>query len=208
MSGLGASIGRWGLEVYRRVPRFGCGSLRIGSFHVAEPDSSRPMHSTRLLNFVRRRGKSREDAEDLIQEAMLRLHVYANERSVQNEHAFLLRAVHNLMVDQHRRDGQRLRCEVSIDDVERQSPLIAPGPALDQILDGQQRLDQLTARLDAVSPRTRAIYLAHRCGYTYAEITDHMGIAEITIKRHIRRAHLTITSSTNGTDMRVQTLES
>jgi DNA-directed RNA polymerase specialized sigma24 family protein len=46
--------------------------------------------------------------------------------------------------------------------------------------------------MDAVTPRTREIYFAHRSGYAYAEIAGHMGIAAITIKRHIARALLTI----------------
>jgi RNA polymerase sigma-19 factor, ECF subfamily len=82
---------------------------------------------------------------------------------------------------------------VQIDDVDRQHPLIAQSPAPDQILDSQQRLNQLTALLDSESRRTREVYLAHRSGYTHAEIATHIGIAEITVQRHITRAHLAIT---------------
>jgi RNA polymerase sigma-70 factor (ECF subfamily) len=155
-------------------------------------DSHRPAYFARLLKFLRNKGRSREDAEDLIQEAMLRLHVYPKADAVENTEAFLRRAVHNLAIDQYRRDRLGLRREVQLEDFDRQSPLIAPGPTPDQILDCQQRLDDLTALLDAVNPRTREIYFAHRSGYTYAEIADHMRIAEITIKRHITRALLTI----------------
>ena len=169
------------------MPIFLYDEMRFGSFYVAETDSNRPAHFARLLRFLMRKGRSREDAEDLIQEAMLRLHVYAKE-DVQNREVFLRRAVRNLAIDQYRHDRSRVCREVPIEDVDRQSPLIAPGPTPDQILDDQQRLDGLTARLDAVNPRTREIYLAHRSGYTYAEIADHMGIAAITVKRHIARA--------------------
>jgi RNA polymerase sigma-70 factor (ECF subfamily) len=162
--------------------------MRFGSFYVAETDSSRPAYFARLLRFLRRKGRSREDAEDLIQEALLRLHVYAKDNAVMNKKAFLQQAVHNLSIDQYRRDRLGLRRELRIEDVDRQSPLIAPGSTPDQILDNQERLDELTVFLDAVNPRTREIYFAHRSGYTYAEIADDMGIAEITIKRHIARA--------------------
>lgn len=74
----------------------------------------------------------------------------------------------------------------------RTGPLIALGPTPDQILDSQQRLDELTTLLDTVNPWTREIYFAHRCGYSYAEIADDMSIAEITVKRHIARANLSI----------------
>jgi RNA polymerase sigma factor (sigma-70 family) len=89
---------------------------------------------------------------------------------------------------QYRRDRSGLRREVPIEEVDRQSPLMASSPTPDQILENQQRLDCLTALLDTVNPRTREIYFAHRSGYTYAEIADDMGIAEITIRRHIARA--------------------
>jgi RNA polymerase sigma factor (sigma-70 family) len=187
MSGSDASTGCERPQVRRPVPIVLYDDRRFGSFYVAETDSNRPVYFSRLLRFLLRKGRSREDAEDLIQEAMLRLHVYAKE-DVQNKEAFLRSAVHNLAIDHYRHDRSRLCREVPIEDIDRQTPLIAPGPTPDQILDDQQRLEGLTARLDAVSPRTREIYWAHRSGYTYAEIADHMGIAEITIKRHIARA--------------------
>jgi RNA polymerase sigma factor (sigma-70 family) len=168
------------------IPRYG--AVRFGPFYVAETDSNRLEYVARLLKFLMRKGRSREDAEDLIQEAMLRLHVYAKDDAVVNEEAFLRHAVRNLAIDQYRRDRFGLHRELPIEEVDRQSPLIAPGPPPDQILDNQQRLDELTALLDAVNPRTREIYFAHRSGYTCAEIADEMGVAEITVKRHIARA--------------------
>ncbi len=116
---------------------------------------------------------------------MLRLHVYAKDDAVVNEEAFLRRAVHNLAIDQYRRDHSGLRPEVPIEEADRLSLLMAAGPTPDQILENQQRLDCVTAVLDAVSPRTRKIYFAHLSGYTYAEIADDMGIAETTIRRQL-----------------------
>jgi RNA polymerase sigma-70 factor (ECF subfamily) len=128
---------------------------------------------------------------------MLRLYVYAKDDAVVNEEAFLQRAIHNLAIDQYRRDRLGLLLKVPIEDVDKQSPLIAQGPTPEQILDTRQCLDDVAGLLDALNPRTREIYFAHRAGYTYAEIADHMGVAEITIKRHVARAHLVIMSSTD-----------
>jgi RNA polymerase sigma factor (sigma-70 family) len=154
--------------------------------------ASRPAYFAYLLKFLRRRGRSLEDAEDLIQEAMLRLHVYGRATPVANEEAFLRHAVHNLSIDQHRRDRSDLRREVNIEEINAASPLIAPYGAPEDDLHAQQRLNHITALLDALSPRTREIYFAHRAGYTYAEIADHMRISHITIKRHIARALLAL----------------
>jgi RNA polymerase sigma factor (sigma-70 family) len=154
--------------------------------------TSRPAHFKGLLKFLRRKGRSQEDAEDLIQEAMLRLHVYGQDVAVANEEAFLRHAVHNLSVDQHRRDRSDLRRKVSIDDLNARSPLIAPESTPEDTLEAQQRLSHIRVVLDAVSLRTREIYFAHRAGYSYSEIADHMSISHITIKRHIARALLAI----------------
>jgi RNA polymerase sigma factor (sigma-70 family) len=183
-----------GRKTRRPVPISRYGVLRFGPFYVAETDSNRPACFTRLLKYLRRKGRSREDAEDLIQEAMLRLHVYAKGDAVVNEEAFLRRAVHNLAIDQYRRDRSGLRRELPIEEVDRLSPLIAQGPTPDQILENQQCLDCVIAVLDALNPRTRAIYLAHRSGYSYAEIADDMGLARITIRRHIARAQAAVLS--------------
>jgi RNA polymerase sigma-70 factor (ECF subfamily) len=153
---------------------------------------SRPKYFERLLLFLRRKGRSREDAEDLIQEAMLRLHLYGREVAVTNEEAFLRHTVHNLAIDQHRRDRPDLRRGVPIEDVNAQSPLVDPDSTPEQTLDAQQRLGHIRCVLDAVSRRTRDIYFAHRAGYSYVEIAEAMDISHITIKRHIARALLAI----------------
>jgi RNA polymerase sigma factor (sigma-70 family) len=154
--------------------------------------SSRPLHFAGLLKFLRRKGRSQEDAEDLIQEAMLRLHVYGRDAAVANEEAFLRHTVHNLSVDQHRRDRLDLRRQVPVEHLDAQVPTTTPEPTLEDTLEAQQRLGHIRAVLDAVSLRTREIYFANRAGYSYAEIADHMGISQITIKRHITRALLAI----------------
>jgi RNA polymerase sigma factor (sigma-70 family) len=192
MSGSEASVGRQRYAVRYRVPNSCYAGMRFGPFSVGEPDCARPPRFSRLLQSLMRKGRSREDAEDLIQEALLHLHVFAQGHVVINEEAFLRHAVHNLAIDQYRHDRFRLSQEVPIEEVEREGPLIASGPTPDQILDSQQRLEELTVLLEAVSPRTREIYIANQYGYSRAEIADEMGIAEITVHRHMRRALATI----------------
>lgn len=129
-----------------------------------------------------------EDAEDLIQEAMLRLHVYRRDKVVENEEAFLRRAVHNLSVDQHRHDRTDLWREMPIEEAEVVARIHSAEPTPEQLIESRQQLEKVGALLDAVSPRTRQIYFAHRSGYSYAEIAENLGIAAITIERHIARA--------------------
>jgi RNA polymerase sigma factor (sigma-70 family) len=153
------------------------------------PLSGRPAHFQRLLNILRRKGRSHEDAEDLIQEAMLRLHRYRVKAAlpIQNEEAFLTRAVQNLSVDLHRSRRPDIRREVSFDYYNARHPLVDHGTP-EQVLDTQQRLAFIQRRLDAVNVRTREVYFAHRAGYSYEEIGAHFGLSHIAIRRHIARA--------------------
>jgi RNA polymerase sigma factor (sigma-70 family) len=151
-----------------------------------------PAYFRRLLTFLRRKGRSHEDAEDLIQEARLRMHLYSQSAPVVNEEAFLRRAVNNLSIDQYRHDRPDLRQQVPIEELNAQMPLIASEPTPEEILETQQRLDRIRAVLEALSLRTREIYFAHRAGYSYAEIAEHMNISRTTIRRHIARALLAI----------------
>jgi RNA polymerase sigma factor (sigma-70 family) len=149
---------------------------------------SRPAHFERLLNFLRRKGRSHEDAEDLIQEAMLRLHRYRRaEVPVVNEEAFLTHAVQNLSIDLHRR--REVRRELSF---ERLSPTLIEPATPERSIDAEQRLHRIGALLEAASLRTREIYFAHRAGYSYDEIAAYFKISHITIRRHIARALLVV----------------
>jgi RNA polymerase sigma factor (sigma-70 family) len=188
MNRSGALTGCQACEAYRPVPIDSDGGLRFGSFYVAETDSNRPAYFSSLLKSLTRKGRSREDAEDLIQEAMLRLHVYAKDHAVLNNEAFLRQVVHNLSIDQYRHHRSGALLELPLEDIEELTPLIDPRSMPDQILDNQQRLEELTALLEAVSPRTREVYIANRYGYSHAEIANAMGIAEVTVQRHMTLA--------------------
>jgi RNA polymerase sigma factor (sigma-70 family) len=154
---------------------------------------SRPAHFERLLNFLRRKGRSHEDAEDLIQEAMLRLHRYRGrtDHRVVNEEAFLTAAVQNLSVDLHRSRRPDIRREVPLEHFNSRTPLIDPATP-EKSIDAEQRLNCIRALLDAASVRTREIYFAQRAGYSYDEIAAHFRVSHITIRRHIARALLVI----------------
>jgi RNA polymerase sigma factor (sigma-70 family) len=154
---------------------------------------TRPAHFERLLNFLRRKGRSHEDAEDLIQEAMLRLHRYrtAEVEPVLNEEAFLTHAVQNLSVDLHRSRRPDLRREVPIEHVDARTPLIDRG-CPETELDAEQTIRQIRALLDAAHIHSD-LFLAQRAGYSYDEIAKHFNVSHITIRRHIARALLIIT---------------
>jgi RNA polymerase sigma-70 factor (ECF subfamily) len=146
----------------------------------------------RLKKFLWRGGRSREEAEDLIQEALLRLQEYCQGGEVRDREAFLVRTVRNLSIDRHRRAHRHLYTDQSVEELETALPLLDPAPGADEIFEARQRLHKIRATLNAVSPRTREIYFAHRAGYSYAEIGAHLDISKSTIEKHIARAVLAL----------------
>lgn len=141
-----------------------------------------------LLRLLGRRGWSRDDAEDLIQDALLRLTEYCRAAEVRNETAFLARTAINLSIDRHRRESRYASCELSLEQLTDAVPLIDTSPDPDEVFAAKQRLSKVRQTLDAVSVRTREIYLAHRAGYSHRELAHAFGVSTSTIEKSIARA--------------------
>jgi RNA polymerase sigma-70 factor (ECF subfamily) len=142
----------------------------------------------RLMKLCRRRGRSQEEAEDLIQEAFLRLHEYCRTTEVRDEEAFLARTVSNLAINEYRRERIVSFARESVEELEQSIGLSDSTPGPERICAAQQRLDEITRTLGAVSERTCQIFLAQRAGYSYEEIAADLGITPRTVQKHIARA--------------------
>ncbi len=161
--------------------------------HPMERKSARrPPGFTRLMKLLRRRGRSQEDAEDLIQEAFLRLTEYCRAGEVHNEVGFLQRTVINLSIDRHRAASRHPIAGQSVEELAEVLPLVDAAPAPDDVLGVQQRLNEVRSVLGAISPRTRDIYLACRAGYRYEELAAAFGVSVSTIEKSVARAVVAI----------------
>jgi RNA polymerase sigma-70 factor (ECF subfamily) len=139
-----------------------------------------------LRNLLRRRGQTREDAEDLVQEAMLRLYVYTQAGGqVRNTEAFLRRTVLNLAVDVHRHSHSDRYSREPVEDLD----LIDMAPPPDEVLAAEQRLFSMKTALDKVNPRTRQVFFMHRLqGLSHAEIAEKLRISKSSVEKHIASA--------------------
>jgi RNA polymerase sigma factor (sigma-70 family) len=144
-----------------------------------------------LQKFLRRRGSSPQDAEDLVQEAVVRLFAYTRKvGEVRNTEAFLTRTAMNLAVDLHR-SSRRDRFEPESVEV---LDLLHLGPAPDEVFEAEQRLQRMKEALDQVSRRTREVFFMHRLqGLSHAEIARHLGVSTSAVEKHIASALTTLT---------------
>ena len=144
------------------------------------------IHLRRLQLLLRRRGHSREDAEDLIHEAFLRVQAYCDHGGeVREQEAFLVRSVLNLARDAHQRAHLDLYASQPVEDL----TILDTAPRPDEVLDAQQRLDELREVLNAINPRTCEAFFLHRVdGLSYAQIADHFDISVSAVEKHIAKA--------------------
>ena len=144
----------------------------------------------RLRNVLRRNGRSDQEAEDLIQDAFVRLECYRRDHEVDHPEAFLVRTVVNLSVDAHRASRSRPETETLVEE----TIVIDTTPRPDEVCMARERLDRLSAGLDALSPKTREIFLAHRLeGLGQVEIARQHRLSVSSVEKHIAKAVLFLT---------------
>jgi RNA polymerase sigma factor (sigma-70 family) len=143
-------------------------------------------HFRRLEKLLRRRGSTREEAEDLIQEAFLRVKIYCDEGGeIKEPEAFLVRTVLNLARDVRAHEHRDLYVDQPVE------TLLIPdcGATPDEVLAAEDRLKELSRTLDEINPRTREVLFMHRLdGLSYAQIADHFDVSVSSIEKHIAKA--------------------
>ena len=135
-----------------------------------------------LKGQLRRDGRTREDAEDLIQEAYLRVYEYCERGEAREPEKVLVRTIMRLSMNE-RRDQRRHRyLNQLIEDL----PLIHPSPLPEEELAAQSSLNLVIRTLETIEPRTREAFLLHRIdGLTYAQIARQMALSVSAIEKHI-----------------------
>jgi RNA polymerase sigma factor (sigma-70 family) len=147
-----------------------------------------------LLKRVSRRAHGRNDAEDLLHAAWLRLERYRTQHTVDNAQAFLVRTAVNLGIDGMRHEqilrqaGDGNMAEIASD-----------APLQDEVIVARARLERVKEGLAKLTPRTREVFLMHRIdGLKYREIAQTLGISQSAVEKHIARAALFLAEWTEG----------
>jgi RNA polymerase sigma factor (sigma-70 family) len=141
-----------------------------------------------------RRGRTTHEADDLVQEAWVRLACYERGQPVLEPEAFLMRTALNLSIDAHRARVTRGE-EVLLDDV----VLIDATPSADAIVLSRERMARMSVCLGRLNEKTREIFLAHRVdGMSYQEIARDHQLSISTVEKHVAKALLQVTGWMEG----------
>lgn len=144
----------------------------------------RPM----LLRYFRRHLHHEADAEDLAQEALMRL--VRSPTQVEHAESYVLRIASNLLRDRFRRErSHHAGLHDPLDDTLHE--LTSEEPGTDDVYASRERLARLLAALDELSPRCRQVFLLQRYeGMTYTAIARQLQVSVSAVEKHMMRALL------------------
>ncbi len=142
-------------------------------------------HSRAAYSLAYRMMGERQSAEDLVQEAFLKLWRAAGSYRVERAsvRTWLLSIVHNRGIDQLRSSASRRRTQERI---EVSAPRFQPSEAFSESWRNSQR-DQVREALRTLpQEQLKVLELAYFSGYTHVEIAEFLGLPLGTVKGRMR----------------------
>jgi RNA polymerase sigma-70 factor (ECF subfamily) len=141
-----------------------------------------------LLDTVRevlvRRGRSAEDADDLMQEAWLRFAVYEARGEVLCAEALLTRVVLNLAASADRARAARGE-QVALEELS----LLDAAPGIEAVVLARERLRRLDFCLRRLRRKNRAVFMDVRVGgMSFAEAAQAHGMSVRGVEQHVAEA--------------------
>jgi RNA polymerase sigma factor (sigma-70 family) len=151
-----------------------------------------------LIKFLRRRLSIADDADDVAQEAYIRMMKYEGSRELRSPSAMLFRIAVNVANDHGR--AARSRCSNAHYDIENVT-LVSEQPSAERAVLADQNLDMLLDVIEGLPPKCKRVFLLSRThGMTYAEIARHCGISVKMVEKQISRAVAACLKKVGGID--------
>ncbi len=136
-----------------------------------------------LHRFVLASVRDRSDSEDVVQETFVRLYVYRSQRAVEDVAAFCFAVARNLIRDRSRRTSAAPVL------TEMPEDLACPQPCALETMIHRQRVDVLSAAIEAMPPLRREVFLRRRLdGDSVATVALDLDLSPVAIEKHVTRA--------------------
>lgn len=143
-------------------------------------------HEPALRHYLMSKVSSAEEAEDIAQEAFLKLHLMKDANDIKHPRAFLFRVAVNVLIDHIRRRRSRIseqHAVVEIDDM--------PTDEMSAEARIRSREFQIAFKraIQELPPRRRQVIVMHKIlDKNYGEIAEELGITRSMVEQHMTRA--------------------
>ncbi len=155
---------------------------------MADAISELKTHEKRLLAYIIRRSRNPSDADDFLQETLLRVLEQSKKQEIENPLAYAFRVADTVIYARARRNLRET--ELGDEDYECELPLA------DEQLAYKQRVAVLRDAVNALPPLRRKVFVKrHFEGQSRAEIAHDLGISVEAVKKHLVRAMATMATS-------------
>jgi RNA polymerase sigma-70 factor (ECF subfamily) len=149
----------------------------------------------KALMAVLRHGAAVDDAQDLVQQAFLRVLNYEQNSRVKSQEAVLITTAVNLSIDEARR-RKRSPFDTRASGIEQ---MIDAAPTPDDIVESRLRLQRASEGLDRLSEKSRRILLARRLeNKSVVQIAASEGMSTHAVEKQIARATLSLLNWMDG----------
>ena len=146
-----------------------------------------PQYFRKLQRILVRRGRTHEEADDLLQQAFLKLQEYCERGGeVRQPEGFLVRTVLRLAINARRDEHRTLYVDTQVEEL---THLVDTRPTPDEVLAHDQCLQRMRKALDGLSHRTRNVFFMHRHrDMSYSQIAQHLGVSVSAVEKHMASA--------------------
>ena len=133
-----------------------------------------------LQRYLRSRLASEADAQDLAQEAYLRLLRVSEPQLIRDPAAYLFRIAHNLLHELY--TNMPPGSVESIDEID----IVDEHLSVEEQAENRQQMDRLEEVMSHLPPKCRAAIVMHRRdGMTYEEIAKELGVSIAMVKKYL-----------------------
>jgi len=145
-----------------------------------------------LRRFLIARLGSEADADDVLQETLLKLHNALATDKVENPQAFAFTVARNLSVDFIRWSARSRTRDSAYGETRTQrsgDDFVDPAPDAEAQVESREQVERLLSALDDLTPKVRQAFVLHKIdGLSYAEVAEQMGLSKSTVEKHMMKA--------------------
>ena len=143
-------------------------------------------HAPALHRYLLRKKCSPSLASDLVQDTFLRIAQLENLERILCAPSYLFRVAHNLMIDHHRRYGEK---RFDNDAAAYFATLVDEASGPEELAFDALAMEQLESLLERMPERTRDIFMLCRVeGMTHKETARYLRISTSSVQKHMAMA--------------------